>query len=183
MKDLLSEEVQDYINKNTEVSISQLALQKNPFPALNLKEILNQIEAKGKAKDKLPTWFSSATIIYPSKISVEQTSSERTAEYKSSLVSGQNLIDLSGGFGVDDFYFAKNRLYELASHFVKFGGTHFIIDEIHKYPDWSKEIKLIYDYHQELKVAFSGSSILVKKCARPTSMHWHKTTCHVLPIP
>ena len=107
MKDLLSEEVQDYINKNTEVSISQLALQKNPFPALNWKEILNQIEAKGKAKDKLPTWFSSATIIYPSKISVEQTSSEKTALYKSKLIFGDKIIDLTGGFGVDAYYFSK----------------------------------------------------------------------------
>ena len=107
MKDLLSEEVQDYINKNTEVSISQLALQKNPFPALNWKEILNQIEAKGKAKDKLPTWFSSTKIIYPSKISVEQTSSEKTASYKSKLISGRKIIDLTGGFGVDAYYFSK----------------------------------------------------------------------------
>lgn len=64
----------------------------------------------------------------------------------------------------DDFYFAKNRLSELASHFVKFGGTHFIIDEIHKYPDWSNELKLIYDYHPQLQVIFTGSSVLdIKK--------------------
>jgi hypothetical protein len=55
----------------------------------------------------LPTWFNTKKIIYPSKISVEQTSSERTAAYKSQLVSGKSLIDLSGGFGVDDFYFAQ----------------------------------------------------------------------------
>ena len=90
-----------------EVSISQLALQKNQFPALNWKEILNQIEAKGKAKDKLPTWFSSTKIIYPSKISVEQTSSEKTASYKSKLISGRKIIDLTGGFGVDAYYFSK----------------------------------------------------------------------------
>lgn len=64
----------------------------------------------------------------------------------------------------EDFYFAKHRLLDLANEFVKAGGKHLFIDEIHKYPDWSKEIKLIYDYHQELKVAFSGSSILdIKK--------------------
>ena len=46
-------------------------------------------------------------IIFPEKISIEQTSSEITAKYKASLVSGKNLIDCTGGFGVDDYYFAK----------------------------------------------------------------------------
>lgn len=64
----------------------------------------------------------------------------------------------------DDFYFAKHRLTEVASNFVKFGGTHFIIDEIHKYPDWSNELKLIYDYHTNLQLIFIGSSVLdIKK--------------------
>ncbi len=55
----------------------------------------------------MPTWFLTKNIIYPSKISVEQTSSEKTASYKSRIVSGESLIDLTGGFGVDDYYFAK----------------------------------------------------------------------------
>jgi hypothetical protein len=104
---ILNPEIQRFIQEHIGVSISKLALQKNPFPEVEWLAILNQIEAKTKAKDKLPTWFKTATIIYPSKISVEQTSSEKTAEYKSSLISGNSLIDLTGGFGVDDFYFAK----------------------------------------------------------------------------
>jgi hypothetical protein len=60
----------------------------------------------------------------------------------------------------EDFYFAKNRLTDLAEDFVKSGGKYLFIDEIHKYPDWSKELKLIYDYHQDLKVVFTGSSVL-----------------------
>lgn len=64
----------------------------------------------------------------------------------------------------EDFYFAKNRLVDLAASFVKLGGKYLFIDEIHKYPDWSKELKLIYDYHQELKIVFAGSSVLdIKK--------------------
>jgi len=55
----------------------------------------------------LPSWYNTENIIYPSKISLEQTSSEKTALYKSELVSGETLIDLTGGFGVDDFYFSK----------------------------------------------------------------------------
>lgn len=64
----------------------------------------------------------------------------------------------------EDFYFAKNRLLDLADTFVKAGGKYLFIDEIHKYPDWSKELKLMYDYHKDLKVVFTGSSVLdIKK--------------------
>ena len=64
----------------------------------------------------------------------------------------------------EDFYFAKNRLVDLANSFTKLGGTHLFIDEIHKYPDWSRDLKLIYDYHPNLKVVFTGSSVLdIKK--------------------
>ena len=104
---ILQQNIQDFINKNSGVSIAKLALQKNPFPEVEWISILNQIEAKSKAKDKLPTWFSTENIIYPSKVSVEQTSSEKTAAYKASLISGESLIDLTGGFGVDDYYFSK----------------------------------------------------------------------------
>jgi hypothetical protein len=104
---ILSTNIQEFIAKNTGASIAKLALQKNPFPEVDWILILNQIEAKTKAKDKLPTWFSTENIIYPTKISVEQTSSEKTAAYKASLISGESLIDLTGGFGVDDYYFSK----------------------------------------------------------------------------
>jgi predicted AAA+ superfamily ATPase len=60
----------------------------------------------------------------------------------------------------EDFYFSKHQIIELAAEFVREGGKHLFIDEIHKYPDWSREIKLIYDYHPDLQVVFTGSSIL-----------------------
>jgi len=60
----------------------------------------------------------------------------------------------------EDFYFSKHRLSDVASDFVKWGGKYLFIDEIHKYPDWSNELKLIYDYHNQLKVVFTGSSVL-----------------------
>lgn len=105
--DILDSKIQAFIDLNIGASISKLALQKNPFPTVEWISIINQIAAKAKAKDKLPTWFSTSNIIYPSKISVEQTSSEKTALYKASIVSGENLIDLTGGFGIDDYYFSK----------------------------------------------------------------------------
>ncbi|WP_426484510.1 class I SAM-dependent methyltransferase [Flavobacterium sp. 2] len=104
---ILHQDIQDFISQNIGASISKLALQKNPFPEADWILILNQIEAKTKAKEKLPTWFKTENIIYPSKISVEQTSSEKTAKYKASLISGKTLIDLTGGLGVDDYYFSQ----------------------------------------------------------------------------
>ncbi|TDD95977.1 THUMP-like domain-containing protein [Flavobacterium cellulosilyticum] len=105
---ILNPKIQEFINSNIGFSVSNLALQKNPFSGLDWIQILNQIEAKTKAKTKLPTWFATKNIIYPSKISVEQTSSEKTALYKSSIITGESLIDLTGGFGIDDYYFAQN---------------------------------------------------------------------------
>ena len=104
---LLNPEIQQFINANIDATMAKLALQKNPFPNVEWIAILNQIEAKTKSKLKLPTWFTTENIYYPSKISVEQTSSEKTALYKASLISGESLIDLTGGFGVDDYFFAK----------------------------------------------------------------------------
>ncbi len=106
-KTLLNQIIQEYINANLDSSITKLALQKNPFPEIEWIETLNQIGAKQKSKEKLPTFFKTQNIYYPSKISLEQTSSEKTASYKASLVSGTSLIDLTGGFGVDDYYFSK----------------------------------------------------------------------------
>ena len=60
----------------------------------------------------------------------------------------------------EDFYFASYRLLDLADAFVKMGGKYLFIDEIHKYKDWSKELKLVYDYHPELNIVFTGSSVL-----------------------
>lgn len=107
MNPLLKPEIQDFINLNITADIQKLSLQKNPFPTTDYKEILNQIEAKAKAKLKLPTWYSAHNIVYPNKVSIEQTSSETTADYKSKLIQGESIIDLTGGFGVDAYYFSK----------------------------------------------------------------------------
>ena len=104
---ILTKEVQEFIDAHLFSDVQKLALKKNPFPEIDYKILLNQISAKGKSKDKLPTWYNTAGIIYPEKISIEQTSSEKTAIYKATIVSGSVLADLTGGFGIDDYYFSK----------------------------------------------------------------------------
>lgn len=61
---------------------------------------------------------------------------------------------------MDDLFFADQSLYELAKQHVLQGGRHLLLDEVHKYPNWSREIKLIYDDFEKLQVVFTSSSIL-----------------------
>ena len=74
------------------------------------------------------------------------------------LKENENQIALY--ISADHSYFAQHTLTEVASEFVKEGGTHLFIDEIHKYPQWSVELKEIYDGHPSLHVMFTGSSVL-----------------------
>jgi predicted AAA+ superfamily ATPase len=60
----------------------------------------------------------------------------------------------------DDFYFSTNSLFDLATQFQLNGGEYLFIDEIHKYPQWSKEIKMMYDNLRHLKIIITGSSVL-----------------------
>lgn len=60
----------------------------------------------------------------------------------------------------DSSYFASHTLLDTAAAFVRQGGKHLFIDEIHKYEGWSREIKEIYDLYRDLKVVLSGSSLL-----------------------
>jgi len=60
----------------------------------------------------------------------------------------------------DDFYFTENRLFDLTTTFYQNGGRNLFIDEVHKYASWSKELKMMYDYYPDLKIVFTGSSIL-----------------------
>ncbi len=104
---ILHKEVQNYIQENLTSDITKLILKGSPFEDVSVQELANQIIAKQKSKSKLSTWFQANNIYYPNKVSIEQTSSELTAIYKSKLVLGSSLVDITGGFGVDTFFFAK----------------------------------------------------------------------------
>lgn len=60
----------------------------------------------------------------------------------------------------DDIYFSKHKLIDLADEFNKNAGEYLFIDEIHKYENWSRELKNIYDSFPALKIVFTGSSVL-----------------------
>ena len=105
---ILHTEVQQFITDNLKADITKLILKGSPFDDVSIQELANQIVAKQKSEHKLTSWFQTENIYYPSKINIEQTSSESTANYKSNLVTGTSIIDITGGFGIDCFYFSKH---------------------------------------------------------------------------
>ncbi len=104
---ILHIKIQEFINLNLNSIISDLVLKGIPYKHIDAKLLIEQIESKKRSEKKLPTWFTTHNIYYPNKLNIEQTSSEITAKYKANLVIGESLIDLTGGFGIDTYYFSK----------------------------------------------------------------------------
>jgi len=104
---ILNTDVQDFILENIDKPIHEIVLKGSPFKDVSVQELATQISVKKKCKNKLETWFNTPNIYYPNKMNIEQSSSEKTALFKSNLVNGKNMIDLTGGFGVDDYFFSK----------------------------------------------------------------------------
>ncbi|MBD2714393.1 RsmD family RNA methyltransferase [Microvirga sp. STR05] len=96
-----------YVAEHLHDDPAQLALQARRYPGLPIPDLVRQIQARQKARPKVPAWADNPDLIFPPALSVEQASSARTAAFKASLVSGQRLVDLTGGFGVDVSCFAE----------------------------------------------------------------------------
>jgi len=105
---ILQQDIQEHINNHLKSDIHKLILKGVPFEGVTVQEVANQVICKQKSEKKLPSWFDAKSVYYPPKVSIEQTSSETAANYKASLVSGKKLLDLTGGFGVDSFYFSSS---------------------------------------------------------------------------
>ncbi|NER15928.1 THUMP-like domain-containing protein [Spongiivirga citrea] len=104
---ILHIEVQEFLKNYGSKDPLDLAFKKQFFEHIENKELIDQLIAKKKSKNKLPSWHRHSNIYYPTPLSIEQTSSEITAAYKASLINGASVIDITGGFGVDAFYMAK----------------------------------------------------------------------------
>jgi len=95
-----------FVYAHRQHDVSRLLLGRAP-PGIDLRQAAEQITAWQKAKAKLPDWYAAADLVMPPPLSVEQASSQLTAEYKASLLSGDCLVDLCGGMGVDTLAFAR----------------------------------------------------------------------------
>jgi hypothetical protein len=112
---LLKPEVQEFIKDHQfddPFALSLKSKSRNDFP---LKEAIEQIHSLQKAKLKIPGWVAIENIIWPPPVSIEQSSSEITARFKSELIYGKSMVDLTGGMGVDTGFFAE-----------RFAETHYV---------------------------------------------------------
>ena len=134
LSDLLSPDVQAFIHQHENDDVKQLVLKHKLVHGIPSNIIADQINGRRKAKEKLPTLYQAKDVIYPRGVNVEQCSSQQTAEYKASIFSqkdndlkNKHLVDLTGGFGVDSFFFSKvfksvqyvepdERLLEISKH-------------------------------------------------------------------
>lgn len=100
-------DIQKFIIAHADDDVNFLALHKNKFPQIDMDFVLRQIEGRQKVKHKLPTFYNNINVLYPPKLSLEQSSSEITARYKSTFCKGKTLIDLTAGFGADAFFMSE----------------------------------------------------------------------------
>ena len=123
----INKQTQQFIQDNKEKDIHHLLLTKKLPSGVDIQMAIQQIEAKKKAKIKLPSLSSNENFIFPVKLSMEQCSSEITARYKAKIVENGKTIDITGGLGIDTIYMSdlvesmtyieKNeKLFELAKH-------------------------------------------------------------------
>ena len=103
----LTEFVSSHLNEDT----TRLLLARNKWPEIDMDLAVNCIESRRKLKGKVPEWYETPKLIFPARLSAEQCSSSATASYKSllaeSIVKNFRIADLTGGFGVDSWFFSK----------------------------------------------------------------------------
>lgn len=104
---ILHKDVQNYIEANLNSDLHCLLLKKSPFPDVSMQEIVQQIKGKQVAQKKFPFLLKEG-IIFPPQLNLEQSSSDKTALYKSKILEGKKFIDLTSGFGIDAYYLSQN---------------------------------------------------------------------------
>ncbi len=107
MEQPLSSELKDFIATHLSDNTDQLILQAHRYPGIDVPLAADQILARRHIKDKLPLWYANPDLLFPSRLSAEQCSSATTAAYKQSLLRGPRVCDLTGGLGVDSWYFSQ----------------------------------------------------------------------------
>ena len=106
-KAILNPEIHQFVNANLNSDLHSLLLKKSPFPEVSMQEIVQQIKGKQVAQKKFPFLLKDG-IVFPPQLSLEQSSSEKTAQYKSEILKGKKFIDLTSGFGIDAYYLSEN---------------------------------------------------------------------------
>ncbi len=104
----VNKEINDFIEENINERIDKVVLKiRNQFD-IDPQFIINQINGRKKIFGKIPSWSKVEGLVFPNLVSLEQCSSEWTGKYKASLIKGDRLLDLTGGFGVDSYFFSNS---------------------------------------------------------------------------
>lgn len=130
----LNEATLQFIREHLNDDVPTLALKKAPV-GTDLSLALRQIEARQLLQKKAPEWSANDALLFPARLSIEQCSSEATAQYKAKLLKGKTFADLTGGLGIDTYYLSNGfeksdyvecqaELCEIARHNFQALGTH-----------------------------------------------------------
>lgn len=130
-----SPETLRFIKEHAQDDVRPLALQARKYPLVDVPAAIQQIAGRQTAAEKIPSWQAVDGIVYPRHLSLEQCSSELTAQYKAGLAKGETLTDLTGGFGIDCAFLTagfrqavyverQKELCEIASHNFPLLGLH-----------------------------------------------------------
>lgn len=103
----LSPELKLFIREHLTDDTNKLLLSASLFPDIDVPFAVDQILSRRQIQQKLPSWYDHEDLIYPSRLSTEQCSSEQTALYKQQLLKGTTFCDLTGGLGIDTWYFSQ----------------------------------------------------------------------------
>lgn len=103
----LNEITKQFIRENLNTDVPTLALKKAPV-GTDFSLALRQIEARQLLRKKVPSWSANEDLLFPRHLSIEQSSSEASAEYKANLLQGRSFADLTGGLGIDTYFIAQH---------------------------------------------------------------------------
>ena len=106
---ILSPQTKKFIEEHKNDDLSLLALQAHKFAEIDMSAAITQIIGRKTMKEKVPSWSETEGLLYPRHLSLEQCSSEATAQYKTSILKkGDSFIDLTGGLGIDCAFLSVN---------------------------------------------------------------------------
>ena len=153
---MFTQEEMLFMELNKDKDPYQIAMSAKQNPSIDIPKMASQIQAKQKLSQKLPTWTTKSRIYFPKSISQEQASSEITAEFKASIVSG-NVLDLTGGMGVDTAAFAKRadkityteiqkELYDITHYNHDILGFNNIVHEFGDGMEFFKKTNRFFDF-------------------------------------
>lgn len=104
---LWTSQLRDFIQQHLLDDTSELLLAARKYPGIDMSFAVEQIEARRRLKGKLPAWYANPNLVMGGRVPAEQCSSEQTARYKRSIISGESLCDMTGGMGVDFWHMSE----------------------------------------------------------------------------